>query len=193
MPKKRSKKREKQIESQIMLGLMAAFFLSYVLTGSIGVSIILTSIVSIIALVFFIYQCIERRKNLRKSGISDIDKMDGIQFEFYLKELYTALGYKTKITQSSGDFGADLILEIGSKRIVVQAKRYSKNVGVKAVQEIKTAQLHYKADESWVVTNSYFTKQATTLAVSNAVVLIDRDLLIKTILKMKNTYTTAAF
>ncbi|KZE68050.1 restriction endonuclease [Fictibacillus phosphorivorans] len=145
----------------------------------------------IIALAFFIFQSIERRNNLRKSGISDIDKMDGIQFEFYLKELYLGLGYKARRTQSSGDYGADLILEAGSKRIVVQAKRYSKNVGVKAVQEIKTSQLHYKADESWVVTNSYFTKQAITLAASNQVVLIDRDILIKTILKLKNTNTKA--
>ena len=40
----------------------------------------------------------------------------------------------------------------------------------------------YDADEAWVVTNSYFTKQALKLAEINEVYLIDRDELIDMIL-----------
>lgn len=43
---------------------------------------------------------------------------------------------------------------------------------------------YYKADEAWVVTNSYFTAQASKLAVAGNIRLIDRDELIEMILKM---------
>ncbi|WP_053365753.1 restriction endonuclease [Bacillus sp. FJAT-27245] len=113
--------------------------------------------------------------------------MDGIKFEHYLKELYSGLGYSVRVTPSSGDFGADLILTQNGRKIVVQAKRHSSNVGVKAVQEIKAAQSHYHAGEAWVITNSYFTKAAIELAKSNSVKLINRDQLIEQILFMKKT------
>jgi restriction system protein len=40
----------------------------------------------------------------------------------------------------------------------------------------------YDAEQAWVVTNSYFTKQATKLAEINDVYLIDRDELLNMIL-----------
>jgi restriction system protein len=122
---------------------------------------------------------------MRNAGIFDIDLMNGRDFEIFLRELYRELGYKVEMTKSSGDFGADLILNNGYKRIVIQAKRYNKNVGIKAVQEIVAAQNHYRASEAWVVTNSNFTKQAKELALSNGVTLIGRDQLLHTILTVK--------
>ncbi|WP_084040865.1 restriction endonuclease [Gracilibacillus boraciitolerans] len=59
--------------------------------------------------------------------------------------------------------------------MVVQAKRYKKNVGVRAVQEIVSAQKYYKADECWVITNSLFINQVIKLAGSNHLRLIDRS------------------
>ena len=41
-----------------------------------------------------------------------------------------------KVLPPSGDYGADLVLDNKKGRTVVQAKRYSKPVGVKAVQEV---------------------------------------------------------
>ena len=43
----------------------------------------------------------------------------------------------------------------------------------------------YNATEAWVITNSYYTKQAQKLAESNDVYLIDRDELIEIILDSK--------
>ncbi|HEY9569713.1 MAG TPA: restriction endonuclease, partial [Metalysinibacillus sp.] len=80
---------------------------------------------------------------------------------------------------ASGDYGADLILHKDGQKIVVQAKRYKNNVGIRAVQEIIPAVAYYKADVAWVVTNSYLTKQAQNLADSNDVVIIDREELMK--------------
>lgn len=122
---------------------------------------------------------------LRKAGIKEIDAMTGEEFEQYLGHLFKKRGFKISYTKASGDFGADLILEDREDIIVVQAKRYSGSVGVKAVQEIVGALKMYDATQAWVVTNSYFTKQAETLAMTNEVYLIDRDELIDMILKKK--------
>ncbi|EGA90542.1 restriction endonuclease [Planococcus donghaensis MPA1U2] len=58
-------------------------------------------------------------------------------------------------------------------------------MGIKAVQEISAAKLHYGANEAWVVTNSFFTKAASELATSNHVKLVNRDQLMKILLEKK--------
>ena len=125
-----------------------------------------------------------RQQKLRKSGILEVDKMTGKVFEEYLQGLLKHRGYKVSLTSVTGDYGADLVLSSTDKRVVVQAKRYNKKVGLKAVQEIVSAKGHYNADECWVITNNYFTAPAVKLATSNKVVLIDRDLLMKWMLEM---------
>lgn len=59
--------------------------------------------------------------------------------------------------------------------MVVQAKRYQKNVGVEAVQQVIGSMRYYDADYAMVVTNSYFTASAIKLAEANDVLLWDRD------------------
>ncbi|WP_448969861.1 restriction endonuclease [Macrococcus capreoli] len=60
------------------------------------------------------------------------------------------------------------------KKIVIQVKRYKSNVGIKAIQEVFSAQHYYNADKSYVVTNSHFTKSAIILASKLNVELIDK-------------------
>lgn len=122
---------------------------------------------------------------LRKAGIKQIDEMTGEEFEEFLGMLFKKRGFKVTYTKTSGDYGADLILQDRENTIAVQAKRYSGSVGVKAVQEVIGALKMYDATEAWVITNSYFTKQAQKLAESNDVYLIDRDELIEIILDSK--------
>jgi restriction system protein len=107
----------------------------------------------------------------------DIDRMDGLEFEKLLKPLFERQGYIAEVTQGSGDYGADLILWKGTKKYVVQAKRYSSNMGVSAVQQVVGAIKYYKASGAMVVTNQYFTPAAINLAKSNGVRLIDREAL----------------
>lgn len=130
------------------------------------------------------------RKLIRKvaylsSGITKVDKMDGKEFEKYLKAIFEREGYCVKLTKDSGDFGADLVmykkgLARSHKKIIVQAKRYNKKVGVEAIQQIVTAKEYYKADRCAVATNSYFTKAARKLAEVNGVMLWDREFFINT-------------
>ncbi|MEI4623526.1 restriction endonuclease [Bacillus cereus] len=126
----------------------------------------------------FVHRIIREKKMLKhmaKSGIYFIDKMDGFQFEVYLKALFQELGYRPEVTKRSCDYGVDVVLK-GKNRIVIQAKRYGiKNrVGIRAVQEVYAGKAYYKAEEAWVVTNSLFTKQAEELANACKVKLINR-------------------
>ncbi|RXZ82343.1 endonuclease [Paenibacillaceae bacterium] len=116
--------------------------------------------------------------------------MDGREFEKYLVQLFYGLGYQVHLTPAAGDFGADLIINKDGKKIVIQAKRYSKKVGIKAVQEVSGALSYYKAHEGWVVTNSQFTDAAYTLAESTNTRLISRDELVDLIMTVKSKRTT---
>ena len=114
------------------------------------------------------------REQFQRSGILSADQMDGVTFEHRLESLYQYLGYTVETTKTSGDFGADLVLMKDGTRTVVQAKRYSSNVGLEAVQEAVAAKAMYQASRAVVATNSFYTKAAQELAAANGVELIDR-------------------
>ena len=114
------------------------------------------------------------REQFRRSGILSVDQMDGVTFEHRLESLYEFLGYTVETTKTSGDFGADLVLVKNGERTVVQAKRYSSNVGLEAIQESVAAKAMYQATKAVVATNSYYTKAARELAAANNVELIER-------------------
>ena len=122
---------------------------------------------------------------LSRSGVKDIDSMDGKTFEKYLEVLFRKLGYKVERTRYIGDYGADLVVKKDGIKTVIQAKRYKNNVGVKAIQEAVAAAGYYQCDAAMVVTNSFYTKQAQELARSNRVDLWDRNDLVKALLKVK--------
>ena len=116
-------------------------------------------------------------------NISQIDCLSGVEFENLLKQIFENQGYLVELTKSSHDFGADLVLRRNNTTAVVQAKCYSKNIGIKAVQEIISARKHYGAEEMFVATNRYFSKEAVVLASEYEVRLIDRDVLIALVKK----------
>jgi restriction system protein len=122
-------------------------------------------------------------RRLRRSGIDDVDRMDGRTFERFLVSLFRRLGYHVEHTGRRGDFGADLVLTKDGRRIVVQAKCWRKTVGVKAVQEVAAAKAPYRCTGALVVTNRSFSPQARQLARANDVALWDRDELVSKLLK----------
>ena len=103
-----------------------------------------------------------------------VDRLSGRAFEKYLRAQFRHLGYRVTLTDLSHDYGADLILRRHGEKIVVQAKRYEKNVGIAAVQEAVGSVAYYDADRAMVVTNSGFTKSARNLARQNEVELWGR-------------------
>ncbi|MYL43996.1 restriction endonuclease [Virgibacillus salexigens] len=160
-------------------------YIAFVIYGLFPINddrLLLGILVSIFILPYFlklIIRLIRERailKKLSKAGIQDIDKMDGFQFEVYLKALLKALGYKSTVTSGSHDFGADLIMKKEGKKIAIQAKRYGyrNRVGIEAIQQVYASKPFYKVDECWVMTNSLFTKSARQLAKACDVKLYDR-------------------
>lgn len=181
----RTKKRQKEIDSLIRLVLLVSGLVGWYTAGTLKGVAIAIGIGLAVILILSQWQSMRFQKRMQQSGIAEIDKMTGIQFEEYLGTLFKHEGYHVTYTPTTGDYGADLILKKNHKVIVVQAKRYKQAVGIKAVQEVIPAKKMYQATEAWVITNNTYTKQARLLAKKNHVRMIDRDGLIKMSLKFK--------
>jgi restriction system protein len=133
-----------------------------------------------------LYYYLFERNKIIKSGISEVDKMSGKDFEFYLKYLFEKMGYKaTHIGHSAsghrGDFGGDVIVEKDNIKTVIQAKCYNGLVGIDAVREVMGAMKYYQCQKAMVVTNSNFTYEAITMAQRADIELWGRNKLIEKI------------
>lgn len=123
-----------------------------------------------------------RHVNTNKIDTSQLNSISGEEFELLLDSLFKQMGYYVILTSASQDYGADLIIEKGSDRTVIQAKSYSnQNVGIAAIQEIVAAKKYYQATNALVITNSSFTINAINLAEKNGVELWDGKKLIEII------------
>jgi len=130
----------------------------------------------------YVYQYKYKQRQLLKSGIAEIDQMNGVEFEAYLQNLFSQQGYRADLTAASGDCGVDLILDKDGKRFGVQAKRYIQPVGLEAVQEVYAGRQHFGFDAAMVITNNQFTPAASKLAHTTKVTLWNREKLIEEIL-----------
>ena len=99
-------------------------------------------------------------KNFKPKRKGDLDQMNGIQFEVFLSKFFTYCGYYVNKTPITNDHGADLIMEKGYTKYVVQAKRHKKTIGVKALQEVYAAKTIYQANKAMVIATSKFSRQA---------------------------------
>lgn len=119
---------------------------------------------------------------IKDISINSLDALSGDEFEDYLYYLFSYMGFKVQKTQKTRDFGADLIIEHNNTTICIQAKLYyNHSVGTSAIQEVYSATQYYGTNSALVITNSYFTSSARTLAEKTNVILIDRDNLNKII------------
>ena len=103
--------------------------------------------------------------------------MGGLEFEQFIAELFSKMGYAAKVTKASGDQGIDVIAEKNGRKIGIQTKCYSSKVTNTAIQEAVAGIQHYRLDKGMVITNNWFTGSARELAQSNNIVLWDRNLL----------------
>lgn len=119
-----------------------------------------------------------RLKQPKKSSritMHDVDLMDGLEFERFIGNLFTQMGYSIEVTQSTRDQGIDVIVTKNGVKIGIQAKCYSSTVGNSAIQQVVAGKNHYRLDKAMVITNNFFTDSAKELAISNSVVLWDRS------------------
>ena len=111
-------------------------------------------------------------------NLDSVDKLSGVEFESIVGEIYKTKGYKITFTPSTGDYGVDVIAELNNTKLAIQVKRYSRPVGVKAIQEVASGAQFYKADKAVVVTNSTFTDNAKKMSNKLKVQLVDRNSLV---------------
>lgn len=103
---------------------------------------------------------------------------DPYKYEEYIKTLLHNGGFVAKRTRSSGDYGVDVLATKGGVSFAVQCKLFNRPVGVKAVQEVVSGRIFYKADYAIVVSNNSFTPAAKTLARKLDVTLVHHKNLI---------------
>jgi restriction system protein len=117
-----------------------------------------------------------RRKGYRNAllafGARTPLQLNPVDYERFCALLLQQKGWKTRDTRVTGDFGGDIVARRGKVKIVVQCKRYSSPVGVKAVQEVHAAKAYYQADKTAVMTPIGFTKAARELAAKTQTQLI---------------------
>lgn len=136
------------------------------------------------ALVVFAGVAAYQRNRARRSGIAGIDRMDVKTLEETLVSLFRQLGYSVEGARVHGDFAAELVVAKDGERTVVEGKRWSKHIGVNAVQAAISARSDFACSHAMVVANRPFTTRAKKIAKTNKVELWDREALITRLLKL---------
>lgn len=117
-------------------------------------------------------------KRIKRRIPSDIDLMEGHDFEYYCAELLKRRGFKeVEVTKGSGDYGIDILAEKDGVTYAIQCKCYATPVGVKAVQEAYAGRDYYDRMVGAVLTNQYFTTPAVEAAKKLKILLWDRGYL----------------
>ena len=117
--------------------------------------------------------------NRKKSkNIEEYDLMEGRDFEYFCANLLGKRGFlEVEVTKGSGDNGVDILAEKDGVTYAIQCKRYEEPVGVKAVQEAYAGRDYYDRMVGVVMSNQYFTKNATEMAQKLKIMLWDRGYL----------------
>ena len=121
-----------------------------------------------------------------RDAIGDIDQatnlaaMDWEDFEHLVRGLFekefARRGGEVKITQSSSDGGVDAVAfdpdPITGGKIVIQAKRYTKTVGVSAVRDLYGTMQHESASRGILVTTADFGPDAYRFSAGKPITLL---------------------
>lgn len=84
----------------------------------------------------------------------------GTEYEKFVCGIFRRQGCSCKRVGKSGDYGADILVDVGSGTLVIQCKFYSTPVGYEAIQQVYAAKTIYKGTWCCVVSNATFTRQA---------------------------------
>lgn len=137
-----------------------------------------------------IYDLVEEKDEVpeeRQIDLSNINTMDGHDFEYFCARVMKRNGFDTaEVTRSSGDHGADIIATRNNVRYAVQCKRWSSAVGNKVVQDVFYAKQVYHCHVGIIITNNTFTPAAREAAQEAGIVLWDGDFLKKYISQNDN-------
>lgn len=130
---------------------------------------------------------IKRNARLRRYfGIASLQKMNPLDFEEYILNLYNKIWYSLKDTPSVGDDGADGIgKDSKGNKMIIQIKRYADDntIGSPQIRDFIGSMAFHGVKHGVFLTTSYFTKPAiqTTLELGwdLQIELVDKDGLLK--------------
>lgn len=131
----------------------------------------------------------EIKKSIDKKSLEYVDQLEGLEFEEYISQLLLKLGYiEVEKTKASGDFGIDILAEKDFITYAIQCKLYTNKLGIESVQEAYAGKKHYDRNVAIVITNSFFTESAISLAKDTGVILWDRLVLDSMLRKINGTF-----
>ena len=124
-----------------------------------------------------LYRSRRHRRRFLRLRLSDLDRLSGADFERWIQVLLDEAGFSIEDRAIAEDFGVDVLATYRGVRIGIQAKRYERNVGNAAVQEVHAGADYHSCDLAAVVTQSGYTKAARAQAerLPRPCVLIGRD------------------
>lgn len=128
-------------------------------------------------LVLCLYRSHRYRRRFLRLQLRDLDRLSGADFERWIQVLLAQAGFGIEHRPVAEDFGVDVLATYRGVRIGIQAKRYERNVGNAAVQEVHAGADYHSCDLAAVVTQSGYTKAARAQAerLPRRCVLIGRD------------------
>lgn len=107
-----------------------------------------------------------------------LQQMDPYDFEKFIGDVWTYLGWETWVVGEPGDRGIDVIATDGENKQLIQAKRYGPNttVGSPEVQQYASLRLQEDGvDTVTIVTTGSFSRQARELAPELDVILVNGE------------------
>ena len=113
-----------------------------------------------------------------------LQQMDAYEFEYFVADLWTRMGWETEVSSAAGDKGVDVIARQSmpyDQLLLIQAKRYGPNttVGSPDVQQYASLRQQFEnVDKVLIVTTNEFTQQARETADQLNVKLIDGERLV---------------
>ena len=115
------------------------------------------------------------------SSESNLATMDWESFEHLVREIFeqefVSEGGEVKVTQASRDGGVDAVAfdpdPIRGGKYVIQAKRYTRTVGVAAVRDLYGTVMHEGADRGILVTTSDYGADSVSFAKDKPLTLIN--------------------
>ncbi len=149
--------------------LIAGAFLSG--DTGLGITLLVVFLGIIILLMALVWN--EGKKQIAAPSVSDVVNMSPSEYEAHVGRSLQEWGFRdVKLIGGTGDFGADVLCrDDGGNKVCVQCKKYSKPVGVSAVQEVIGARGFYGCSRAIVVTTVGYTPSARQLADRNGVEL----------------------
>lgn len=110
---------------------------------------------------------------------NDFRDLSPREFEEFVAELFTRMGYQVELTPYVKDYGADVVARKGKGRVLIQVKKYEPrhHVGARDVQRALGSRWKYRANKSILITTSDFTKEAKKQSEGAPIQLWNRELL----------------